>query len=119
MKQSGFTLLEILVAMTILSVGIVGTMHAFSLSMRAGTEASRLARASEIARRELVLAAAAPSGGIDNDGAEDAYTWRIREMDQADGLLVVSVTVNWLDRGRPQSFALSQVVFSRAPQDTE
>ena len=117
--QDGFTLLEILVAMMILSVGIVGALRVFTLSLRTGTQASRLGRATEIAQRELALISAAPGAAMGQTGSEGAYTWQTKQVDLPEGLVGVSVAVKWSQRGKPQTFALSQIATPGDHEDVE
>jgi len=107
------------VAMMILSVGIVGALGVFTLSLRTGTQASRLGRATEIAQRELALASAAPGAAVGRTGSEGPYTWQTKQTDLPEGLVAVSVTVKWSRRGRPQAFALSQIVTPNHQEDAE
>lgn len=115
----GFTLLEILVAVMILSVGIVGALGVFTLSLRTGTQASRLGRATEIAQRELALASAAPGAAMGQTGSQGAYTWQTKQVDLPEGLIALSVAVKWSRRGRPQTFALSQIITPGDQEDVE
>ena len=108
--RQGFTLLEILVAMTVLSVGIVGVLGTFTLSLRTGLQASRIGQATEIAQRQMELASAGLDAALDQTGSKGAYTWQMKQTDLPEGLKVVSVAVNWLERGRTQTFTLSQIV---------
>ncbi len=61
---NGFTLLEVLVAMTILSVGIVGVLGGFSLSISAGNRAMLLNEAVDIAQREFELLSTVPAADM-------------------------------------------------------
>jgi type II secretion system protein I len=51
--QSGFTLLEILVATTIMGIAVVGLLSSLSTSMRNATHVTDADRASQIARNKM------------------------------------------------------------------
>lgn len=117
--QDGFTLLEILVAVMILAVGIVGALGVFTLSLRVGTQASRLDRAAEIAQRALALASSEPGLAAGQTGTEGAYTWQTNQADLPEGLIAVSVAVKWSQRGKPQTFTLSEIIRPDGQADAE
>ena len=99
--KSGMTLLEVVVAMSVLAIGIAGVLHAFSSSIKTSkaaefyTVATMLAQqvASELERRPDVSA-----GELSGTFEETArsYTWQA-DVGQAsaEGLLPVRVTVFW------------------------
>ncbi len=114
----GFTLAEILVAVTILAVGILGVLGTFSVSLRAGTQASRLETAAAIADRELELVVAAHKEiTSDSGGSSGQYRYKVRVTELPQNLLLASVEVRWFERGRSETFRLSRVFV--APHDGE
>jgi Tfp pilus assembly protein PilV len=112
----GFTLVEALISMTVLAVGIVGVLAAFSLSSRSGSEAMRLAEAALIADRQLQQALGSDGSDFAPQGASGPYKWEVKVTDLREGLQLASVVVKWSDRGRPGALELSEVFLPR-PQD--
>jgi type II secretion system protein I len=55
-NRSGFTLIEVLVAVTILSIGVVAIMQAFSVSLDALRRSHDVVRASDVMREQLAEA---------------------------------------------------------------
>jgi len=100
-RHHGLTLLEVIVAMTLLAVGIAGTLGAITACLRscdASTQYSRgvlLAQqvAAELSRDEA-LEAGALFGTFDD--ASVGYTWNADVgVADAQGVLPVQITVSW------------------------
>ena len=109
-KRSGYTLIEVLVALTIMAVGILGIMTGFSLCNRAASRQARLAEAVTIAERELELARMTPAGGfLSQTKTAGPYSWQVAFTEKEYHLAVASVSVKWTQRGEPQVYNLSQV----------
>lgn len=107
-------MLEVLVAMTILSVGIIGVISAMSLSIAATSAASRLEEASRLAENQLVLGISAPGDALEaRTGTVGRYTWSLRYEEKRHGLFVATVLVEWGEGGRVRSYRLSQVFVPR------
>lgn len=112
----GFSLIEVLVAMTILATGILGVLSAFSLSGRTGNRAFRLEQAALLAERELELAMHLPSGQQPMTGSDGPYTWQLAYASRPHDLAVVRIEVQWLDRGQTRSFELERAFVPRPDQ---
>lgn len=105
----GFTLAEVIVALTIFAVGIVGVLASFSQSMRVGSRAARLDEAIEIAESRLELVTAAVEGTPESStGSCGRYAWRATFAEKPHGLIQASVEVRWWERGIMEKFVLSQ-----------
>lgn len=105
-----FTLIEVLVAMTILAVGILGVLGAFSVSMRAASRASRLDEAVSIARKEIELAVTARADELaPKSGSSGLYAWQLTFVRKPHNLLRASMEIKWTERGQTRTFKLSQV----------
>lgn len=114
----GFTLLEVLVAMTILSVGIVGVLGGFSLSIRAGSRAMLLNEAVDIAQREFELLSTVPAADmLPSSGSSGRFSWQVVVSDRPGGLVLASIQVTWMRRGQSESYKLSQVFLPHRPEE--
>ena len=110
----GFTLVEVLVAITILAVGIVGVLAAFSQSMQVGSRAMRRDEAGAIAQRQLELATVQSVDSLHSrSGSSGPYTWTMTFQEKPHGLVRASVSVKWQERGQQQQFVLSQIYLPR------
>jgi len=109
-KHRAFTLLEVLVASTILCVGIIGVLGASSVSMRTASGALRLDEAVSIAQRQLELTTAAGLVALGpRTGGQGRYRWTVELAERPEGLMMASVLVSWPERGRTQQFRLSEI----------
>lgn len=109
-KQNGFTLIEVLIALTVLSVSVLGIIQSISVCSGNATKALRLTEATEIARREMALAVLAKASGSPAAGRDGVFQWKVESSAKAENLLLISVAVTWQERGRPQEFRLSRML---------
>jgi|GEM_PF-6175133 len=112
--RRGFTLLEVLVAMLVMSVGVMGIMAAVMAGSSASSSANKLETAVDIARRELALAVTLPSNElIGSSDSEGVMSWTIGYTNKQHSLVMATVTVQWLERGQTRTYQLSQVFVPR------
>jgi type IV pilus assembly protein PilV len=107
-RQGGFTILELLIALTVLIIGLTGIMALQMTSMRAAaysrhaTEASVLAEDKmEALRTAPLVAGTTVEGPMDAQGLDDAeglYTRTIAIVDNG-VLATIEVKVEWKERG--------------------
>ena len=116
----GLTLLETLVAMTLLSVSIVGLTSAISQNARLATSSIRSEEALGIARNRLALSVAeAEALPVPTRGTEQGYGWELSYEDRPHRLVLATVVVTWLDRGVERSLTLAEVYVPRSVFDGE
>ena len=125
-RQQGFTLLEVIVAVAIASLALIGLFQAGSLGLFATSEAGRVAEA--VQRAESHLAAFSRVGTItpSNQEGDDGggYRWRLRaipletqpappdeDITSSSTLFAVEVTISWRYWGRERSVVLDTRLF--------
>jgi type II secretion system protein I len=107
------TLLEVVVAMAVLAIGIVGVLHAFSSSIKTSKAAEFYSVATMLAQQvasELERRPGLSSGQLSGTFGETArgYTWTA-DVGQANpkGLLPVRVTVFWYEGTRSRHLQIA------------
>ncbi|MHB9132115.1 MAG: type IV pilus modification PilV family protein [Armatimonadota bacterium] len=114
----GLSLLEVLVAMTVLAIGIVGALSALSSSVQAHRAAEEYTRAVTMAQQAIAEIRHQPSltAGTLSGSLEDfapGYRWEAEIGEgTADGLLPVQVTILWGERS-PRHYQMQ--TYLRAP----
>lgn len=135
--QRGFTLLEVMIATSIMAVGIVGALELFSGSLRLAGNADRQSAATVLARAKIdeelwrdVLE--------DNrrDGAEGGFAWTVitrpidreligrEEQERAEfhavadelGLWLIEAEVSWESPGGRKSLSLETARIGQLPE---
>ena len=108
MTQRGFTLLETLVALTVLALSFGIFLQAFSSNLRVGNASARALAASQLAETLIARAGSELAlDGLDAAGSQDSLVWRLRarEAMPAPGesplprVFEVSATIAWSDGG--------------------
>lgn len=125
-RASGFSLLEMLVAIAILGLALGALYQAASGATRNVRVDERYAYAVELARSLLADSAIVPANGEQRRGeTAGGFAWRVdaRPLAQArdsrlpPGLLQeIEVGVSWTDGGRTREVTLNSIV-EGAPQD--
>ncbi|WP_316181037.1 type II secretion system protein [Bradyrhizobium sp. SZCCHNRI1009] len=116
--DAGFTLVEVLVALAMLSVGLALVMSLFSTGLSRTGMAERVAGAVALAQSLMAqVGNSIPLRTETRDGAEaNGYRWRLamqpyRPAPNSDArpveLYQVSVEIGWLEGQDPRSYALS------------
>ena len=100
-SRQGMTLLEVLVAMTVLAIGIVGVLGAVSASLQSSTASAQYSVATLLAGRVAAelerLEALEPgelSGTFEETARDYAWTAEIASADEF-GLHPVRIAINW------------------------
>jgi general secretion pathway protein I len=121
-RSGGFTLLEVVVALAIAGLALVGLFQAGSTGLFAADTAARAEEAVERAQSHLAAAGrnAALSAGEFTDDDGGGYRWRLsvqpvttRQMPGSDGvsttnvtLYAVQVEISWRDAGHERAVVL-------------
>ncbi len=113
-NQKGFTLLEVLVTMAILSVGILGVLSMQFAAMNANSYTSGLTEATNYAGDKMEkLLNASYASLVDGSDTEDEYTitWDVTEPGVAgtDNTKSVLLTVSWTEKTQPRSVAMRSI----------
>ena len=118
-RDPGYSLVELVAALTIFSLGVVGVLTLFSTCLQS-TSASRgythavflaqRALEEKIAEEELYEGSESGDFGDTYPG----YSWEltVEDTDQ-EGLMLAQLSVVWDDRGRKKEYALTTLVAER------
>ncbi len=121
-KDGGFTLLEVLIAIAVLAIGVVGVVNLFPVGLQAAKRTSDFSKVAMLAKTQMDIYTSygydflydLSSGGIDGypeNGEEkevflspyEDYRWRIDWMNigAASNLYLLETTlwIYWTDRG--------------------
>ena len=111
--RAGLTVVEVLVALVIVSVGLLGIAGTSTLALRTTTAAARERAALSLA--ELRLATLAASGcPAPTTGASGTLDAGVRERWSVSapvrGMALVDATADWRERGRIRSLVLRSAI---------
>jgi prepilin-type N-terminal cleavage/methylation domain-containing protein len=114
----GFTLLEVMVAMVILGVGLLGIYSAIARSIQVNGNNKRLMAATEIAHKQLALGTMRlASEMVAESGKTGLFSWETTFTSKSHGLMLVTVVVTWEQQGRLQTLSRSQVFYPVQEQE--
>jgi prepilin-type N-terminal cleavage/methylation domain-containing protein len=115
-NEKGFSLLEVVITMAILSYAILGVISMQFAAMRANSHSGSLTEATNYAsdRMERLMSVnyASLADGTDTEG-DYSLSWDIMEDTAegsvADGTKTVALTVTWTERGSQKTLSMRSV----------
>lgn len=117
--SGGYSLVEMVAALTIFGVGVLGMLELFTTCLRSTSASLGHTHAVYLAQGLLEevmveggLYATSDSGDFGNEYPRHSWTYEIEDTDQT-GLMQVRVTVTWDERGREKEFVLTTLVAER------
>ncbi len=122
-RDKGLSLIEVLVAMTLLSVIAVATFSLYSTGLAAAKLVQGVEQASLLAQQRLEqtkVTAACHCGPVTQDRelvdpvSFPGYAWEVDAREQAPGLLLITVHVYWQHLGHARQVSLATYVAQQA-----
>jgi len=122
--RAGFSLVELVIALSILAIGLVGAMRVFPVGLRASQRTELRTRAALLAQRTLESLKITPWEALHEGEAREEHTpfaivTRIAQpqpehLTDPAGLKSLEVTVEWLQEGRSRSLTFVTYVHRSA-----
>ena len=120
-SDGGFTLIEIVVALAILSLALPALLRSFTMAARGQAVAENRTTALHLLKyrmAEIELAGYPDIGEEDGEFGENSrFRWQSQVMDmeleELEGLRLVKVTVSWQERGKERSLAMNTYISDR------
>ena len=119
MRQQGFTLLEVMVALAILAITLVVIFSQQATSIDWGNEARIITKATLLAQERMTGVLAQDSLSIGEEGGEvqeaiPAFQWKtIVEESETEGMKKITVLVLWMEGDRERDLRLVTYVASQ------
>ena len=115
MDKKGFSLVELLVALCLFSVGMLGTAGVIVSTHDASAHAREFSEAVSLAEAKLEQLNLVPYADLETecaDGTSGSYSIHCEISGYADGMSQVTVVVSWPGKGTPWQVAASAVFAS-------
>lgn len=117
--RGGFSLTELVAAMTIFSIGVMACVELYSISLRSTSDSLDYTQAVFLAQQmieetmaEGTLLASTDSGDFGDAFPRHSYELEIENTDQ-DGLMAIRVVVNWTARNSEKQYELTTLYADR------
>ena len=117
--SGGFTLLEVLIAISVLTVGLLGVASMQVSAIRANDFASAQTEAATAGMDRIEKLLRLPydhadliSGNHTDPSPPSGYTigWNVTDDSPLSNTKTVTVTVSWVDRGKPKNISMRRIV---------
>ncbi len=118
-REQGYSLVELVAALTIFSLGVVSALNLFTTCLRSTSASKGYTHAVLLAqgKMEETLADGTQYAGTDSgDFGDDhsAHSWEMEILDTEQmGLMEVRLVVTWMERGREKEYALTTLAADR------
>jgi len=118
---SGFSLIELMVAVSILALAIFGIFHAYSAGFMGMADAKDITMATNYAREKMEEIKNKPFGKIEPESPADIHTdvpgtkfqRKVKVDEIEDGLKKVTTTVSWTNRNeQPKTVTLETLIYN-------
>lgn len=117
MRQKGFSLLELIIAIGVLAIGLVGVLQIFPVGLRASYRSGMITKAAFLAKNKIeetrmvgfdALTELPPRMPL--SGTKGDFEWEIfideielEGLESSDDIRKLTVIVNWIERNRKRS----------------
>jgi type IV pilus assembly protein PilV len=112
-QEKGFTLVEVLIAITIFAFGILGVASMQIAAMKGNTSARDLTEASTLGSDQLEKLMLSSYDSIsDGSRTNDIYgiTWTVQDDTPQPDVKTVIVNVSWTERGTQRQVSMRNVI---------
>jgi type II secretion system protein I len=111
-NSAGFTMMEIVVALVILSTAIIAIFGSMQTCARAAQHTRMLTRSVLLAESLLVETRLSGNMAFETrEGREDRYIWKVQIVPTpVESLGAIRVSVEWREQQRPQQYELFSLV---------
>lgn len=117
MNKKGFSLLELIIAVAVLAIGLVGILQIFPVGLRASYRAGMVTKAAFLAQNKIEEVTISGFDAITElppkiplSGSEGDFEWEIaieevdlEGLESDDDMRQITVTVSWPERDRMRS----------------
>ena len=102
-REEGFTLLEVIIAISILTVGLLAVASMQIMAISGNSTAYRLTEATNRTQVKLEQLLGLPYNAPDlseGEHRESAYvTWHVEDINSVNNAKLITVEISWQDRG--------------------
>jgi len=117
MQKKGFSLLELIIAIAVLAIGLVGVLQIFPVGLRASYRSGMVTKAAFLAQNKIEEAKMAGFDAVAElppkiqlSGTEGDFEWEIfideaelEGLESSDEVRKLTVIISWIERQRTRS----------------